>query len=314
MPALVSQGQEAGKAAEEAKKAEEEAARKATEEAAAEEEEKGGWDWGRIGKGILKIAIGVAAVVAVAAIVVATAGLAAPAIAAAGVALSTAAAITTVGTVTTAAVAVGGAALAVGGVGVATYGAFKTAEHADALVNEGASDIELGVKGISEREMRAYNPMRDGVYGGDSGKFYEGMFGYFTFAAMGYGMAELGLAVAVMAQRQNAILAAASVSKGAGSKLFKSQELLDSHYAKHGSQIQKALGESSYSITNYLDDANFIIKNGTYAPELNGYVRFMGGQKYGFVGLDRATGDITTFHIKTVSELIKNAPSLGFGK
>jgi len=61
-------------------------------------------------------------------------------------------------------------------------------------------------------------------------------------------------------------------------------------------------------------DANFIIKNGTYAPELNGYVRFMGGQKYGFVGLDHATGDITTFHIKTVSELIKNAPSLELGK
>lgn len=104
------------------------------------------------------------------------------------------------------------------------------------------------------------------------------------------------------------------IGEGAGSKLFKSQELLESHYVKHGTEIQKALGEISYSITQYLDDANFILKNGIYVPELNGYVRFMGGQKYGFVGLDRATGDITTFHVKTVSELIKNALSLGFGK
>lgn len=50
----------------------------------------------------------------------------------------------------------------------------------------------------------------------------------------------------------------------------------------------------------------------TYAPELNGYVSFMSGKKYGFVGLDRTTGDITTFHIKNIFELIKKAPSLGF--
>lgn len=107
---------------------------------------------------------------------------------------------------------------------------------------------------------------------------------------------------------------AGRILKGASSKLFKSQNLLESHFVKHGEEMQKALGKSSYSITNYLDDANYIIQNGTYVPELNGYVRFVAGQKYGFVGLDRATGDITTFHIKTVSELIKNAPSLGLGK
>lgn len=48
---------------------------------------------------------------------------------------------------------------------------------------------------------------------------------------------------------------------------------------------------------------------------MNGYVKFVGGEgsaKYAFVGLDRATGEITTFHLKTVSELIKKAPSLGF--
>ncbi len=54
-----------------------------------------------------------------------------------------------------------------------------------------------------------------------------------------------------------------------------------------------------------------IINTGTYSTELNGYVKLMKGKKYGFVGLDRTTGNITTFHIKDVSELMKKAPSLG---
>lgn len=95
-------------------------------------------------------------------------------------------------------------------------------------------------------------------------------------------------------------------------KLFKNQTLLEEHYGKHGQEIADVLKESNYSIDKYLDDANYIINNGTYVPELNGYVSFMSGKKYGFVGLDRTTGDITTFHIKNVSELIKKAPSLGF--
>ena len=95
-------------------------------------------------------------------------------------------------------------------------------------------------------------------------------------------------------------------------KLFKNQSLLDEHYGKHGQEIADVLGDSNYSIDKYLDDANYIINNGTYVPELNGYVSFMSGKKYGFVGLDRTTGDITTFHIKNISELIKKAPSLGF--
>ena len=95
-------------------------------------------------------------------------------------------------------------------------------------------------------------------------------------------------------------------------KLFKNQSLLKEHYGKHGQEIANVLGKSNYSIDKYLDDANYIINNGTYVPELNGYVNFMKGKKYGFVGLNRTTGDITTFHIKSISELIKKAPSLGF--
>ena len=97
-------------------------------------------------------------------------------------------------------------------------------------------------------------------------------------------------------------------------KMFKDKSLLDEHYGRHGQEIADVLGDPNYSMEKYLDVANYIVNNGTYVPELNGYVSFMNGKKYGFVGLDRATGDITTFHIKNISELIKKAPSLGFGR
>ena len=51
--------------------------------------------------------------------------------------------------------------------------------------------------------------------------------------------------------------------------------MLDEHYGKYGQEIADVLGDSNYSIDKYLDDANYIINNGTYTPELNGYVSFM---------------------------------------
>ncbi|WP_035382051.1 hypothetical protein, partial [Fervidicella metallireducens] len=89
------------------------------------------------------------------------------------------------------------------------------------------------------------------------------------------------------------------------------------HFEKHGKEIIDVLGKSEYNLKNYIDDANFIVNNCQYVKELNGYVRLIGGPgsaKYGFVGLDRVTGNITTFHIKTASELAKKAPSLGIIK
>lgn len=50
---------------------------------------------------------------------------------------------------------------------------------------------------------------------------------------------------------------------------------------------------------------------------MNGYIKLIGGEgsaKYGFVGLDRHTGNITTFHVKSVKELSIKAPSIGFNK
>ena len=86
------------------------------------------------------------------------------------------------------------------------------------------------------------------------------------------------------------------------------------HFERHGSSIMKVLGRKSYNLKNYIEDANHIINNGTFVSELNGYVKLIGGQgsaKYGFVGLNRSTGSISTFHIKTAKELAKKAPSLG---
>lgn len=80
----------------------------------------------------------------------------------------------------------------------------------------------------------------------------------------------------------------------------------------HSSALMKAFGRSSYNLKNYLADANHTIKNGTFMPEMNGYIRLIGGQesaKYGVVGLDRTTGNITTFHVKSVSELSKKHPA-----
>ncbi|WP_376699950.1 hypothetical protein [Listeria innocua] len=72
-----------------------------------------------------------------------------------------------------------------------------------------------------------------------------------------------------------------------------------------------------YSRNDYLNDANQVISTGQYVPEINGYVKLVGGKgkaKYAFVGLDRETGSITTFHLKSVKQLMKKAPSLKLEK
>lgn len=76
----------------------------------------------------------------------------------------------------------------------------------------------------------------------------------------------------------------------------------------HSKEIMDAMSKSKYNLKTYLEDANQVIQTGQYVPEMNGYVKIVGGKgsaKYGFVGLDRNTGNITTFHIKSVKELFK---------
>ncbi len=75
-----------------------------------------------------------------------------------------------------------------------------------------------------------------------------------------------------------------------------------------------AFDDYAYSLKNYMKDASFVAKNGTYVPELHAYVKLAGGKgeaKMAFVGVDRSTNQITTFHLKEARQLEKKAPSLG---
>ncbi|MGM0302997.1 hypothetical protein IGI66_002647 [Enterococcus sp. AZ048] len=108
-----------------------------------------------------------------------------------------------------------------------------------------------------------------------------------------------------------------SSGNSGGSRSFENKEKLDGHYEKHGSEMKEALNKKNYSKKDYLNDANHVIKEGQYVPEMNGYIKLIGGKgsaKYAFVGLDRKTGNITTMHLKSVQELMKKAPSLGLKK
>ena len=87
---------------------------------------------------------------------------------------------------------------------------------------------------------------------------------------------------------------------------FSNTERLFSHFEKHGGDIMKGLNRTDYNIKNYLDDANYVIRNGRYLPEMNGYVNFMGkGGKanYGFVGMTRDGKNITTFGVRNANGL-----------
>ena len=79
----------------------------------------------------------------------------------------------------------------------------------------------------------------------------------------------------------------------------------------------QVLGRTSYSIKDYIEDANHVIKTGRWVPEMNGYVKIVGGSgkstKAAFVGVRRDnTNVVTTFHIKSVKEISKKSPSLGW--
>ncbi|EOL46351.1 hypothetical protein [Enterococcus caccae] len=103
------------------------------------------------------------------------------------------------------------------------------------------------------------------------------------------------------------------VEKGRGLK-FGNAVKLEIHFSKHGTEIKQALNKNNYTVVDYLNDANHVIKEGQFVSEMNGYITLIGGEgsvKYVFMGLDRATENITILHSKSVKELAKKAPSLG---
>lgn len=80
------------------------------------------------------------------------------------------------------------------------------------------------------------------------------------------------------------------------------------HFGKHADQIMKVSRVSSYNLANYVDDANWIIQNGSYSSKLNGYYYYMGNSSrgeslFGFVGMKNGGSIISTFHIKTAKQL-----------
>ncbi len=80
------------------------------------------------------------------------------------------------------------------------------------------------------------------------------------------------------------------------------------HFEKHSAEIMKALGKKSYNLKQYINDANWIVKNGHYSEELRGYYCFIrnstkGESLMGFVGLKNGGANIATFHIKTAKAL-----------
>ena len=77
---------------------------------------------------------------------------------------------------------------------------------------------------------------------------------------------------------------------------FESQVKLEEHFAKHGSQFKGMYSNSQ----EYLQGANYVINNGTYVSEMNGYAMFFrvtskGKKLYHFVGLERNGLYITTY-------------------
>lgn len=80
------------------------------------------------------------------------------------------------------------------------------------------------------------------------------------------------------------------------------------HFGKHADQIMKVTRNAAYNLKNYVDDANWIVQNGTYSSKLNGYYHYMGNAAkgeslFGFVGVKGGGTTISTFHIKTATQL-----------
>ena len=96
----------------------------------------------------------------------------------------------------------------------------------------------------------------------------------------------------------------ASSSKTSYGLDFKTKHDLDTHFNKHGKEF-----DGLYSTPQeYLEGANYVINNGTYVSEMNGYIRYFGANgraNYAFAGLTHDGMYITTFSIRSVYSLNK---------
>ena len=103
-------------------------------------------------------------------------------------------------------------------------------------------------------------------------------------------------------QLANSVIQPADASKDI--LQFESRIKLEEHFAKHG----KEFGGLYQTADEYLTGANYVIKNGIYVSEMNGYLRFFGAggkANYAFVGLTQSGRNIATFGIRSISKLTK---------
>ena len=95
---------------------------------------------------------------------------------------------------------------------------------------------------------------------------------------------------------------------GAKFGTFSSKASLTQHYDKHGSEFKGIYDNAK----EYAEGAKYVIKNGTYIPEKNAYVRFLGSKgkaNYAFVGM-KSGGRVSTFHVRSVSAMVKDGITL----
>ena len=98
------------------------------------------------------------------------------------------------------------------------------------------------------------------------------------------------------------------ISAGVKYGTFSSKTLLTQHFEKHGSEF----GSMYTNAKDYARGAKYVIKNGTYIPEKNAYIRFLGSQgkaNYAFVGM-KAGGRVSTYHVRSVSKMVKDGVSI----
>ena len=99
------------------------------------------------------------------------------------------------------------------------------------------------------------------------------------------------------------------ISSGVQYGSFTSKTSLASHFAKHGNEF-----EGIYSTAKeYAKGAKYVIKNGTYISEMNGYIKFFGAggkANYAFVGLTKNGLRITTYGLRSVADLARKIPWL----
>ena len=95
---------------------------------------------------------------------------------------------------------------------------------------------------------------------------------------------------------------------GAKFGTFSSKASLTQHFDKHGKEFKGIYD----NVKEYAEGAKYVIKNGTYISEKNAYVRFLGSNgkaNYAFVGM-KSGGRVSTFHVRSVSEMAKDSITL----